>query len=176
MFALYVLTFCRVVIGLVFVLSGIGKARDIAQFRQIIQTFNLLPRSLYSVAAALFLGGEFAVVALVFIGGPVLIFGFSLAIGLLLLFCCALVSVLAREIHTACNCFGTSTKEISTFDVWRNIGLIICSLAGVAVLIGTKSDRDTLSLFEWGLIGLGSGAFAMIWLQLEEIVQFFVQD
>jgi hypothetical protein len=127
-------------------------------------------------AAALFLDGEFAVVALVSIGDPLLIFGFSLAIGLLLLFCLALVSVLARGIRTTCNCFGTSTKEISAFDVWRNIGLMICALAGVAMLIGTKSVWDPLSLLEWVLIGLGAGAFVMIWLQLEEIVQLFLQD
>jgi hypothetical protein len=131
---------------------------------------------LNSVAAALFLGGESAVVALMLIGGPFLIFGFSLAIGLLLLFCLALVSVLARGIHTTCNCFGTSAKEVSAFDVWRNIGLMICSLASVALLIGTKSTRDPLSLLEWILIGLGAGAFVMIWLQLEEIVQIFLQD
>ncbi len=176
MFVLYVLAFCRVVIGLVFILSCISKARDMAQFIQTIHAFDVLPRSLNRVAAMLFLGGEFAVAALVLIGGPLLIFGFSLAIGLLLLFCFALTSVLARGIRTTCNCFGANTKEISTFDVWRNVGLIICALVGVVMLIGTKSAWFPLSLLEWVLISLGAGGFVMIWLQLGEIVQVFHQN
>ena len=176
MLVLYVLTFCRIVISLVFVLSSISKARDMVRFRQIIYTFDLLPQSLNYVAAVLFLGSEFVVVALVLIGGSLLIFGFSLAFGLLLLFCLALVSVLARGIRTTCNCFGTSAKEVSAFDVWRNIGLMICALVGIAMLIGTKAARVPLSLLEWVLISLGAGVFVMIWLQLGEIVQLFRQN
>lgn len=176
MLVLSVLTFCRVVIGLVFVLSSISKARDMAQFRQTLQTFDVLPPRLSQVAAVLFLGSEFVVVAFVLIGGPLLIFGFSLAIGLLLLFCLALASVLARGIRTTCNCFGTSTKEISTFDVWRNIGLIICALTGVTFLTVAKSAWFPLSVFEWMLISLGAVGFVIIWLQLGEIVQIFHQS
>jgi uncharacterized membrane protein YphA (DoxX/SURF4 family) len=176
MLVLYVLTFCKVVIGLVFVFSGISKVRDMAQFRQTLHAFDVLPRNLNNAAAMFFLGGEFVVVALVFISGPLLIFGFFLASVLLLLFCLALVSVLARGIHTTCNCFGASTKDISAFDVWRNIGLIICALTGVAMLIEAKSTRVPLSLLEWVLISLGAGVFVMIWLQLGELVQLFRQN
>lgn len=173
---LYMLTFCRVVIGLTFGVSSVSKVLNIAQFKQAISNFHILPRWLSGVAAMLFLCSEFAIVALVFIGGPLLILGFSLALGLLLFFCLALASVLARGIRTTCNCFGASMKEVSTFDVWRNIGLMICALVGIAMLIGAKSAWGPLSLLEWVLIGLGSGVFVMIWLQLGEIVQLFRQD
>lgn len=173
--SLYILTFCRVAIGLVFAASSISKALDIVRFRQTIHSFNILPGQLSDIAALLFLCGEFAVVVLMLIGGSLLTLGFSLAIFLLLLFCIALVSVLARRIHTSCNCFGTSARQVSGFDVWRNAGFILCALAGYAVLAWAKNTQVNLGLVEWVLTGLGAGVFVVIWIQLSEIVQLFRQ-
>ncbi len=175
MMSMYMLAFCRVVIGLVFVVSSVSKVLNLAQFRQAISNFHILPRRLSGVAAMLFLCGEFAVVAFVIIGGPLLSLGFSLASFLLLLFCIALVSVLARGIHAACNCFGTNAKQVSHFDVWRNVGFILCALGGHGALTWTKGTQGDPGLLEWGLIGLGAAVFVMVWIQLGEIVQIFRQ-
>lgn len=173
---LYLLAFCRVVVGLAFALSGISKALNLAQFRQAIRNFNLLPSWLSGIAAVLFLCSEFAVVILVILGGPLLAIGFSLAIFLLLLFCIALVSVLIRRIRTSCNCFGPGAKLVSRSDVWRNIGFMLCALGGWAGLGWTRNTQGNLGLLAWVLTGLGAGAFVVIWIQLGEIVQFFHQD
>jgi uncharacterized membrane protein YphA (DoxX/SURF4 family) len=173
---MYMLAFCRVVIGLVFVVSSVSKALNIAQFRQTISNFHILPGRLSGVAAMLFLCGEFVVVVCVLIGGSLLAIGFSLAIFLLLLFCIALVSVLARGIHTTCNCFGPSAKQVSHVDVWRNVGFILCTLGGYGALAWTKSTQGNPGLLEWGLTGLGAVVFVVIWIQLGEIVQLFRQD
>lgn len=148
---------------------------NIAKFRQTISTIHILPRQLSGIAALLFLCGEFAVVAFVIIGGSLLAIGFSLAVFLLLLFCIALGPVLVRGIHTSCNCFGTSTKQVSHFDIWRNVGFILCALGGYGSLAWTKGTQGDPSLLEWGLIGLGAVVFVVIWTQLGEIVQFFQQ-
>ncbi len=173
---LYLLAFCRAVVGLVFALSSVSKVVNLAQFKQTISSFNLLPSWLSSIAAVLFLYGEFAVVLLVILGGPLLTIGFSLAILLLLLFCIALVSVLVRRIRTSCNCFGPSAKLVSRSDVWRNIGFMLCALGGWEGLGLTKNAQGNLGLFEWILTGLGAGAFVVLWTQLGEIVQLFHQD
>lgn len=173
---LYLLAFCRVVVGLVFALSSVSKALNLAQFRQAISSFNLLPSWLSSIAAVLFLCSEFAVVILVILGGPLLAIGFSLAILLLLLFCIALVSVLVRRIRTSCNCFGPGAKQVSRSDVWRNIGFMLCALGGWGGLVWTKDTLGNLGLLEWVLTGLGAGAFVVIWIQLGEIAQLFHQD
>lgn len=172
--ALYLLAFCRVVMGLVFLVSSIGKARDLDLFRQTIRTFHILPPALSGVGAIAFICGEFAVVAVIVIGGPLLMPGFLLAAGLLVLFSIALVSVLLRRIRTSCNCFGTSAKAVSPFDVWRNVGFILCALVGGA-LTWTKDTQENLSLPGWMLSGLGAVVFVVIWLQLREIAQFFRQ-
>lgn len=169
----YILAFCRVVIGVVFAISSISKALDITQFKQTIRFFRLLPSWLSSIAALLFLCSEFTVVILVVLGGSLLILGFILAVGLLLLFCLTLIAVLARKIHTSCNCFGSSTKQVSQLDIWRNIGFIVCALVGYTMLVWTKSSQGTMGVVEWVLIGLGAVVFVVIWTQLGEITQFF---
>jgi hypothetical protein len=176
MMPLYLLAFCRVVIGLVFVVSSISKARNLAQFRQTISAFHLLPERFSGVTALLFIGGEFAVSFLMFIGGPLLLPGFSLAISLLLLFSLALGSVVARKIPTSCSCFGASTKPVSPFDVGRNVGFLLCALGGCFVLIWTQNSQVTLSLPEWLLTGLSAGVFVIIWLQLGEVLQLLRQS
>lgn len=169
----YLLAFCRVVIVIVFAVSSVSKAVDIARFRQTIRTFHLLPERLSSGAAILFLVSEFAVAVLAALGGSLLLFGFALAVGLLLLFCLALVSVLVRGIRTSCHCFGQATKQVSHLDIWRNIGFIVCALVGYITLIWTKNSQEPMDLVKWTLIGLAAGVFVMIWTQLAEIVQLF---
>src|SRR5690348_17260694 len=102
--SLYLLAFCRVALGLVFLVSSLSKVRDVAQFRQTIRAFRLLPPALSGAAVLLFIGGESAVVVLLVIGGPLLLSGFILGGSLLLLFSLALISVIARKIHTSCTC------------------------------------------------------------------------
>src|ERR1700737_4006721 len=130
MIAFYILAFCRVTTGLVFAISSLSKARDIPTFKQAVLGFRLLPQHLSGPLAILFLCGEFTVVLLVTIGGSLLLSGFVLATLLLLIFCGALASVLARRLQTACNCFGSSEKNVSSADIWRNLGFILCASVG----------------------------------------------
>jgi uncharacterized membrane protein YphA (DoxX/SURF4 family) len=176
MVLLYMLAFCRVVIGLVFVMSSVSKVLNHTQFRQAVSNFHILPGRLSGVAAVLFLCGEFAVVVSVVIGGTFLLPGFYLAIFLLLLFCFALISVLHRHIRTSCNCFGSKNNSVSATDVLRNIGLITCACIGCGILVASHQVRGHLSLVEWGLLGLAATLFVTLWLHLREIVQVFQQS
>lgn len=173
MASIYLLAFCRLVIGLVFVVSFLTKARHLTVFEQTITRFALLPRRFSRTLARLFLGGELLVVVLIALGGPVLAAGFGLAIILLLLFSGALVSVLRREIRTSCNCFGTSEKPVAASDVGRNAGLLLCAILGCASLAGANSDNGRLSLAEWGILGLGATVFVALLLNLSDILQLF---
>ncbi len=176
MIALYMLAFCRMVTGLVFAFSSISKARDLSQFTATIANFRLLPRSLHAPAAFLFLGGEFAVAVLTALGGQALPLGFGLASVLLLLFCGALASVLARGLHTSCNCFGASKRPVTSADIWRNLGLLLCAAGGWSAFLWTRGTRESLGAVEWLLVMLGSLAFVLIWTQLGEIAQLFRQS
>lgn len=173
---IYLLAFCRLAIGLVFGISFLTKARHLTAFEQTIARFALLPKRFSRPLAYLFLGGELLVVVLVALGGPVLAAAFGLAIVLLLLFSGALVSVLRRQIHTSCNCFGASEKPVAASDVWRNAGLLLCAILGCAAVSGTYSEQGRLSLAEWGVIGLGATAFVAILLNMRDILQLIGQE
>lgn len=172
----YVLTFCRVVTGLVFLISGASKARQLPQFKQTIMTFQLLPNQLSGIAAMLFLVGEFGVVILMIAGSTFLFPGFVLAITLLTLFCGALASVLARKLRTSCSCFGTSEKPVTGYDLIRNGGFIICALTGMGILLRAKHPAYSLSVLEWMMVGLGAAVFALIWLKLGDVLSILTQE
>ncbi|HLV99936.1 MAG TPA: MauE/DoxX family redox-associated membrane protein [Ktedonobacterales bacterium] len=167
----YVLTFCRVVTGLVFLISGVSKAGHLPQFKQTIITFRLLPNHLSGITALLFLAGEFGVVLLMIAGGHFLLPGFILAITLLAVFCGALASVLARSLHTSCNCFGPSEKPVTVSDLWRNLGFIVCALGGCVTQTWLRETDTTVGWLAWIPISLGALVFVVIWVQLGEIAQ-----
>src|SRR5215831_15640120 len=146
---IYLLAFCRVAIGLVFALSCFSKARDIGQFQQAIYGFHLLSRRMSNLAALLFLCGEIAVVLFMLIGGPLLLYGFTLSILLLLIFCAALASVLVRKLYTPCYCFGTSAKPVTQADIWRNVGFLLCAGGGCEALIWTRGAQAGLEWIAW---------------------------
>lgn len=170
---LYLLTFCRIVIGLVFSTSFVGKVRNTSQFKQTIQNFNLLSMRFSGTAVIVFLSSEFAIVVCMIFGGTVLIPGFLLTTILLTVFCAALASVLVRGLHISCNCFGANTAQVSIFDIWRNIGFILCALIGCTVLSVSVQQQESLGPGEWGLLSLVAITFVMIWTQLGEIIHIF---
>lgn len=176
--ALYILAFCRIVIGFVFALSFGGKILSLSRFIHTVQEFAILPGKLSAPAAFLFLCTEGAVVILLLVGGILLPTAFLLAACLLMLFSAALISVLVRRLRTSCNCFGASEKLVSPADVWRNLGLIVCTLVGYGLLawLQVHSEPAGLGFSDWLLAGLGALVFVLIWLQLDELMQLFRQN
>jgi hypothetical protein len=75
----HVVILCRTVIGLVFIVPGVGKARDMSQFKQTVRDFHLLLSAISGMAAILLLCGECAVVLLALPGGALLRGSFILA-------------------------------------------------------------------------------------------------
>ena len=113
----YLLTFCRLVIGLTFALSFVGKMRDVGQFAETIGRFELLPRWWTKTAALLFLGGEAAVVILLIAGGPLLALAFGLATLLLTL---ASRQTLSLHIHLFLKFWQSGCRNYSN-SILRNV-------------------------------------------------------
>src|SRR2546423_750268 len=90
MIATYLLAFCRIATGLIFLTSFLGKVRELEGFRQAVADFRLLPKDMSKGAAFLFLGGELLVVVCLLVGGVLLLPGFVLAILLLCVFSAAI--------------------------------------------------------------------------------------
>lgn len=165
----YLLTFCRLVIGLAFALSFVGKLRDVAQFAETIRNFDLLPKQLTRTAAVLFLTGEAVVVLFMVLGDRLLPVVFTLAGLLLLLFTLALLSALRRNIETSCNCFGASEKPLTYYDIWRNVGFMACSLLGLGLAAQLPVTTQPSNWSELALLGFFAAVFVILWTQFSEL-------
>lgn len=141
----YLLLFCRIVVGMVFMLSVLGKIRALEVFKQTIVAFKILPYQFVNISTLIFIFAEAAVFFILLIGKSWIAVGFILAILLLSIFCLALISVLARRISTPCNCFGKNSKnDVSIHDIWRNLMIISVSLCGsvLAMTINVNGSRQ----------------------------------
>jgi putative oxidoreductase len=166
----YLLSFCRVFIGLVFIVAFISKVRDAKGLEHTIAGFRILPPSASRILTLLLLTGEILVAGLMIAGGSFLAVGFALAIVMLLLFCAALASVIIRGIQTPCDCFGPSKKPVSYYDIWRNLLFILCAGIGWWLLnIGVVE----LGGAEQIVVGLSAFVILGIWLSIQDIVGFF---
>lgn len=162
------LVFCRILIALVFILSLVGKLRNVAAFQEAITDFELLPERAVKVATWAFLAGEALVIVLLVVGGGGLLAGFGLAIVLLALFSMALLLVLRRKLKVVCNCFGQSEQHISGYDVARNALLIVSCLGGLFAL---RSAGASLSAGELALLGLMAAAATILITNLADIAE-----
>ena len=172
MMGLDILAFCRIAVGLLFLISSGSKLLSVSQFQQAIAHFRLLPAFMVPIVSLMVIVGEVAVVLLLVIGGQLLLIGFLLAIILLLIFCAALISILARSIQTSCNCFGTSEKPITRADIYRNTAFILCALIG-SVLVIQGVHVEQLEPMMWLLSGAIAVVAVIATLSLDEIVQLF---
>lgn len=175
----YLIAFCRVVIGLVFLASSAGKARDIAAFEQTIRRFRVVPDSWSWGVARLFVLAEIGIGLVTIFSSDGWWAGLLLAVLFLAGFSVLLLSVMSRGIQTACNCFGSSTRLVSGYDIYRNVGLIFCALVGLSAFLFSRSMegvQSELSLIEWGLIGLGAATSLAIWLNLQDMVKLVRQN
>lgn len=143
------------------------------QFTQAVANFKLLPARWSRPVALLFLAGELAVVMLILAGGRFLPAAFGLALLLLAAFTVALVSILARNLQTACNCFGNSQKPVTYTDVWRNIGLVLVAATGLWVTRMASNTNTNMTFLELLLMAIVTGVFVLVWANLGDIVTLF---
>lgn len=173
MFSIYVLAFCRAIVGIVFVVSFITKVRDVSRFSDTIANFQIVPRSISRPLGLAVLGSEFAVVVFIIVGGQLLTAAFTLAVFLLLSFSMALLYVLKRSIQTPCNCFGAADEPVSIYDVWRNMGFLIFASIGILLSSLSANVSGSLNAIEWTIIAIAVSVFVLAWMHLQEIWGLF---
>src|SRR5579875_2803242 len=93
----YILAFCRVAIGLVFLFSAVGKLRDLSQFQQTITNFRPLPVLLSRPTSLLFASTDVTILVLCARGCICILPVFLLALLLLLIYAGALMPVRMRQ-------------------------------------------------------------------------------
>jgi len=167
------LLFLRFVIGFVFLTSLAGKLRDIPSFVQTITNFRFFPEGVSKPLAYLFLWGEVSMIAVMLVGKSFLFWGFLIASLLFLAFSIALSSVIVRNIKTPCNCFGPDEKDVGAGHVVRSLGFMVCGIGGMILTKLPFAAPGVIGITVWGLIGLFSMVFVMVWMQIGEILKIF---
>lgn len=127
----YALLACQLVTAGVFVLSAVGKLRDLAAFAASLEPFGVPAASRTALARGV-VAAELAVVALV-AWRPVATIGFVLAGALLAVFAAAIVRVVRAGVPVRCRCLGVDGAVLRPAHAWRNAGLCAVALAGAAL-------------------------------------------
>lgn len=169
------ISFIRVLIGLVFMYSFLKKLWNIRGFRDTITKFGIIPSKYSNFLAHCFLIGELIVTVFMLLGGFFLIIGFALAAILFLAFSIGLISVLFRKIQTSCSCFGPDENQVSIFHFIRSFGFLICSILGFYFSFIERGSNYALSILEWFLIAAMATVFNILWVNSGEIIRLFTQ-
>lgn len=160
-------------IGLVFLVSSVSKARGpsaVREFVMSVRDMRVLPASLVSPAAALVIVAEFAVWLLLAV--PVTaaaMAGLIVAIGLLVLFLVAAGSARRRGAQATCRCFGRPSRVFGPRQVARNVFLV-----GVAVIGLVAWSTPQKASIGGTLVSLGTGLlFGTVVTILDDLIGLF---
>lgn len=169
----YILIFCRAAIGLVFALSCLSKARNLAAFSEAIDRFQIVPARWTGPAAYLIVLAEGVVMLDMVLGGRWLVPGFALGLGLLIVFSAAMLRALSRRMQVSCTCFGRTDRPVSFADVGRNSIFVIVSGAGLLIAGVAPAALSAPTSGEAGLMILIGATVVAVALHLHDLVQLY---
>ncbi|WP_169950557.1 MauE/DoxX family redox-associated membrane protein [Microbispora sp. H11081] len=175
----YLYAFCRLLTGIVFLMSAVGKLRGRAayeEFTAATRALARLPARRAQPIAALVVAAEVAVAPLL-AWGPTVLAGFCVALGLLAAFTAAIVAALRRGRPVPCRCFGASAAPVGPAHLARNAVLVVATAAG-AVLAGLgPTGLGPTGIGPAGLaaVALAAGATAVLLAASGEITGLFTR-
>lgn len=130
----YLTMSCRLLLGLVFLVSAVTKLRTGATRREFVLSVRALlgyERALSVILATASVAAELVIVVLLTLPST-MAFGFVTAALLLVAYAVVLGRALKRGVRAPCQCIGSSTAPIRAWLIARNIGLVLVSLIGLA--------------------------------------------
>ncbi|MEU6407360.1 MauE/DoxX family redox-associated membrane protein [Microbispora sp. NPDC046933] len=167
----YLYAFCRLLTGIVFLMSAVSKLRGRAAYEEFTVATRALARLPARPVAALVVAAEVAVAPLL-AWGPTVLAGFCIALGLLVAFTVAIVVALRRGRRVPCRCFGASAVPVGPGHLARNAVLVVAAGAG-AVQAGTGAVPAGLGPAGLAAVALAAGAAAVLLSATGEIAGLF---
>ncbi|MEU7936504.1 MauE/DoxX family redox-associated membrane protein [Microbispora bryophytorum] len=170
----YLFAFCRLLTGIVFLMSAVSKLRGRAAYEEFTVATRALTRLPARPVAALVVAAEVAVAPLL-AWPPTTLAGFCVALGLLAAFSVAVVVALRRGRRVPCRCFGASAVPVGPGHLARNAVLIVAAAAG-AVHAGTGTVPADLGAAGFAGAALAAGAAAVLLSAIGEIAGLFTSS
>lgn len=164
---------CRVLVGLVFVVSAVTKWSAPGEFTTSLVQMRVLPDRLNRPAAALVIAGETMVPVLLAV--PTLTtgrLGWLLAAALLIGFTVAIVVSLRRGAAAPCRCFGRSTIPLGARHVVRN--LLLLGVVGTGLVAGAVGG--TMDIGGMVIAGIAGAIVAGFVVMFDDLVALFVPE
>ncbi|MEV4324022.1 MauE/DoxX family redox-associated membrane protein [Microbispora rosea] len=177
----YLFAFCRLLTGIVFLMSAVSKLRGRAAYEEFTAATRALVRLPSRLVAALVVAAEIAVAPLL-AWRPTALAGFGVALGLLVAFTAAIVVALRRGRRVPCRCFGASAVPVGAGHLARNAVLIVAAAAGAvqagagAVHAGTGAVFAGLGPAGLAAVALAAGAVAVLLSAIGEIAGLFTSS
>ncbi|MEU9086085.1 MauE/DoxX family redox-associated membrane protein [Streptomyces sp. NPDC048357] len=163
----------RSLLGTVFLVSSLSKARDRAAYRGFVRSLahmRVVPPALDEPAARAVLAAEFATwMLLVVPAGPAGRLGLLLATLLLAAFTFGIARTLRRRSPVACNCFGPSATPVGRRHVVRNV-LLAAAALGCLLAPAAGGPAGAGHVLVAAVAGLVTG---LVTTALDEIVALF---
>ena len=134
------LWFCRMILGIVFLISGILKLLDPVQFSEAILNYQVVGRTLSAWTAVLIPALEI-IIGLGLISGIWLAESLMITAGLYIVFDIMIGQAMIRGLDISCGCFNPSESgPIDFFKIMQNI--ILTSLSFLALFLKlAQSDK-----------------------------------
>ncbi|MEU6425970.1 MauE/DoxX family redox-associated membrane protein [Microbispora sp. NPDC046973] len=177
----YLFAFCRLLTGIVFLMSAVSKLRGRAAYEEFTVATRALVRLPARPVAALVVGAEAAVAPLL-AWRPTVLAGFCVALGLLVAFTVAIGVALRRGRRVPCRCFGASAVPVGPGHMARNAVLTVAAAAGAiqagtgAVHAGTGVALAGLGPAGLAAVALAAGAAAVLLSAIGEIAGLFTSS
>lgn len=137
----YVALGIRALIGAVFLASSIGKVTGRGAFGRFVSSvgdMRVVPRHRARAVARTVVCAEFAVWPALMAPVPaVVVAGFAVAAGLLVVFAAGITLSMRRGARTPCRCFGVSASPLGPRHIARNLALTVLAVIGAATVLGS---------------------------------------
>ncbi|GIH63320.1 MauE/DoxX family redox-associated membrane protein [Microbispora siamensis] len=177
----YLFAFCRLLTGIVFLMSAVSKLRGRAAYEEFTVATRALVRLPARPVAVLVVVAEAAVAPLL-AWRPTVLAGFCVALGLLVAFTVAIGVALRRGRRVPCRCFGASAVPVGPGHMARNAVLIVAAAAGAiqagtgAIQAGTGFALAGLGPAGLAAVALAAGAAAVLLSAIGEIAGLFTSS
>lgn len=171
----YLVVGLRCLLGLVFLVSAVGKVRSQASFVGFVDSlrqFDILPSRQVQPAAIVVVATEAAVPILLAVRDTVAL-GFLLTGGLLGVLTGAIAVVVHRGTLLSCRCFGVASAPLGRRHLVRNALLVFASVLGVAGSVGVVAPGSAHPGGVALAVACGA-ALALLVMRFDDIVDLFV--
>ncbi|HAW07859.1 MAG TPA: hypothetical protein DCW42_01620 [Bacteroidetes bacterium] len=136
----YVLLICRIIVGLMFIVVGVGKIANPEEFAQEIANYQILPYLFVNITAIIVPWIELFAGILLLLGVQTKSSSIVIAV-MTVVFTIAVIIAIAKGLNIECGCYSNiASQQVGLLKVLENIGLLI--LTFIIIL----SDNKKFSL------------------------------